>query len=66
VDLDKAGNRAIIGALYFGWKEAAGELAGPAMIEDAVTALALPRAGFIGTGALSQVSVDFTFHSSLR
>jgi hypothetical protein len=66
VDLDKAGDRAVVGALYFGREEAAGEFASPAVIEDTIAAFALPRAGLIGTGTLSQVSVDLTFHSGLR
>ena len=55
-------SRAVIGALHLRRKETAGHLIVTQVILDALTALALARAGLIGAGAGIHILLEVTFH----
>jgi len=54
----------VIGPFGIGREETGRELPGPEMVRHTVTAYPLARAGFIGTIAVLQVFIFFTFHAS--
>ena len=60
--LNKSSARAVIGALNLRRKETAGQFIVTQMILDALTALALARAGLIGAGAGLHILLEITFH----
>ena len=57
-----ASARAVIGALHLRRKETAGHFIVTQMILDALTALALARAGLVGAGAGLHILLEITFH----
>jgi hypothetical protein len=62
MDADKVSHRAVVGALRLRRKDAARQLVHAPVIDDTLTALAFPGAGFVGAGALCQVLLQIAFH----
>jgi hypothetical protein len=62
VELGKAGEGAVVAFFYFGGKDAGGELVVFEVVGDALAALALAGAGFIGAGAGGFVGFEVAFH----
>jgi hypothetical protein len=61
-DLDKAGKRAVISPFYVGREDTGGKLIIFQVVGNAVTALALSGAGFIGTVAPGFIRFNITLH----
>jgi len=58
----KPGKGTVIGFLYLGREDTAGQLVTLQVIGDTFTALALPGAGLIGAGAFGFIGLNVAFH----
>jgi len=58
----ESGNRAVEGLLYFWRKDTGGEFFELEVVGDALAALALSGAGFVGAGAVGFIGFKVTFH----
>ncbi len=61
-DLDKPGERAVVGLLHLGWEHAGGKLIELQMVGDALTALAFSGAWLIGARAFGFIVFNLAFH----
>ena len=62
IGFNKFFNRAVISPLHLGREQTSRKLAHIPMISNAFTAFALSTAGFVGTGTISLVFFNNTFH----
>jgi hypothetical protein len=62
LEADKVSDGAVVGALGLWWEKAGGQFPHALVVEQALTALALARAGFVGAVASCQVLVYIAFH----
>jgi len=61
-DLDKLGERAVVGLLHLRWEHASGKLIELQMVGDAVTALTFSGARLIGARAFGFIVFNLAFH----
>ena len=61
-DVDKLGERAVVGLLHLRGEDAGGELIELQMVGDALAALTFSGARLIGAGAFGFVDFNLTFH----
>ncbi|GAH72966.1 unnamed protein product [marine sediment metagenome] len=61
-DLDKLGERAVVGLLHLRGEDAGGELIELQMVGDALAALTFSGARLISAGAFGFIDFNLTFH----